>query len=177
MKLYIVRHGQTDWNLEGRVQGQADIPLNDTGINQAENLKEKLRSYDLDICYCSPLKRAVQTAEIAIDGRMQIIFDDDLKERSYGDLEGIDTRDWNVDEFDRKLNTSEGGMEPINSLLARSKKVLERIKAENPDDAKVLIVGHETFFKTLHYNIVGYDDSTNFLDFRLENGGIAEYDI
>lgn len=177
MKLYIVRHGQTDWNIDDRAQGQVDIPLNDTGIKQANELKEKLKSYDFDVCYCSPLKRAVQTAEIAIDGRLQIIFDDNLKERSFGSLEGTDPKAWNVDDFDRKLNTSKGGIEPIKDVLARSKKVLERIKAENPNDAKVIVFGHGTLFKTLHFNIIGYDDTTNFSDFNLKNGGIAEYDI
>ena len=79
MKLYLARHGQTDWNLEHKAQGQVDIPLNDTGIKQAEELKDKLKSYDFDICYCSPLKRAIQTAEIAVDGRTQIILDGNLK--------------------------------------------------------------------------------------------------
>lgn len=177
MKLYIIRHGQTDWNLEKKAQGQVDIPLNDTGVNQAKELKEKLQSYEFDICYCSPLKRAAQTAEIAVDGRTQIIFDDNLKERSFGKLEGTDPKTWNMDDYDRRLNTNENGIEPINDVLARSKKVLERIKAENPNDAKILIIGHGTLLKTLHFNIVGYDDNTDFSNFHLGNGEIAEYDI
>ena len=177
MKLYLARHGQTDWNLEHKAQGQVDIPLNDTGIEQAEELKDKLKSYDFDICYCSPLKRAIQTAEIAVDGRTQIILDDNLKERSFGDLEGTDPKTWNIDDYDRRLNTDEGGIEPINSVLSRSKRVLERIKNENTSDAKILIVGHGTLLKTLHFNIVGYDDDTDFWSFHLENGEIAEYDV
>ena len=77
MKLYIARHGQTDWNLKGLAQGQVDTPLNNTGVHQAEALRGKLKSYDFDICYCSPLQRAAKTAEIALDGRTRIIFDDD----------------------------------------------------------------------------------------------------
>ena len=177
MKLYIARHGQTDWNLKGLAQGQVDIPLNETGIHQAEALREKLRSYDFNICYCSPLQRAAKTAEIAVDGRTKIIFDDNLKERSFGTLEGTDPKTWGVDDFDLKLNTNKGGIEPIRELLARSKKVLERIKSENPPDAKILIVGHGTFFKALNFNIVGYDDTTDFRSFHLQNGALAEYNI
>ena len=176
MKLYIIRHGQTDWNLEKKAQGQVDIPLNDTGVNQAKELKEKLQSYEFDICYCSPLKRAAQTAEIAVDGRTQIIFDDNLKERSFGRLEGTDPKTWNMDDYDRRLNTNENGIEPINDVLARSKKILERIKAENPNDAKILIIGHGTLLKTLHFNIVGYDDNTvNDIRFNASANADEEY--
>ncbi|MBR3157237.1 histidine phosphatase family protein [Candidatus Saccharibacteria bacterium] len=177
MKLYVARHGQTDWNLENRMQGQTDVPLNETGINQAKKLKRKLESYDFDICYCSPMKRAVQTADIAVDGRAPILYDDNLKERSYGDYEGVDCATWNIDENDRRLNTNEGGMEPIKTVLARSKKVLERIKKENPDDAKVLVVAHGALLQALHFTIVGYDDDTDFDSFELENAALAEYEI
>lgn len=177
MKLYLVRHGQTDWNLAGKAQGWADNPLNATGIAQAEALREKLKSYDFDICYCSPLIRAVQTAKIAIGDRVKIIYDKDLKERNFGDLEGTDPATWDFNDLDRRLNTNQHNIEPINDLLARAKRVLERIKSENPPDARVLIVAHGTFFKALHFNIVGYDDDTDFLSFHLKNATLAEYDI
>lgn len=177
MKLYIIRHGQTDWNLEGKAQGQVDVPLNDTGINQARELKEKLASYDFDVCYCSPLKRAVQTAEIIVDGRVQIIVDDNLKERSFGSLEGTDSRTWDIADYDRRLNTNEGGIEPIKDVLARSKKALDRIKAENSGDARILVVGHGVLLKTFMFNILGYDDDTDFSSFHLNNGDVVEYEI
>ena len=177
MKLYLARHGETDWNLHHKMQGQTDVPLNNTGISQAEALREKLKTYDFDICYCSPLKRAVQTAEIAVDKRAKIVFDDNLKERSCGSLEGADTKHWDKNDLDRRINTNEGGIEPIRDLLARSKKVLDRLKAENPPDAKILLVGHGTLLKTLHFNIVGYDDDTDFLSFNLKNGDVVEREI
>lgn len=64
MKIYFVRHGQTDWNIQHRLQGSADIPLNKTGINQAQILKEKINNLDIDFIISSPLKRAVDTANI-----------------------------------------------------------------------------------------------------------------
>ncbi|MBQ6313641.1 histidine phosphatase family protein [Candidatus Saccharibacteria bacterium] len=178
MKLYFVRHGETDWNLEKRAQGQVETPLNSTGIRQAEELREKIKKYKFDVCYCSPLKRAVQTAGIILQNHnIKIIYDDNLKERSFGSLEGTDESTWTLDEFDLKLNSREGGMESIKDVLERSKKVLERIKSENPPDAKVLIVAHDFFLRTLHFNIVGYTDDTDFRIFGFKNGSITKYVI
>ena len=174
MLVYLLRHGETDWNLEHRAQGQVDIPLNATGIRQAEELKEKIKSYTFDICYCSPLKRAVQTAKIITDDHIKIIYDDNLKERSFGYLEGVIV---NSDGFNEAPNTKKGGIEPIQEVFARSKQVLDRIKAENPPEAKVLVVAHGVLLKTMHFNIVGYDSNTDLHSFHFKNGDIFEYDI
>lgn len=177
MKLYIVRHGQTDWNIDSLAQGQADIPLNETGIKQAEELRDKIKDYKFDVCYSSPLIRASKTAEIVVNGKCKILYDDNLKERSFGDLEGTDPKKWGTDDLNLRLNISHDGIEPILDVFARSKKTLERIKAENPADASVLIVAHGTLLKTLNFNIVGYDLDTDISSFKLKNGEIREYNI
>ena len=64
MKIYVMRHGQTDWNLAGKAQGRTDIELNDTGIEQAKQTKKQIDNYKIDLIICSPLKRARKTAEI-----------------------------------------------------------------------------------------------------------------
>ncbi|MBQ2638456.1 histidine phosphatase family protein [Candidatus Saccharibacteria bacterium] len=177
MKLYVVRHGQTDWNLKDLAQGRADIPLNARGIKQAEELKEKIRDLKFDICYSSPLLRAKETAEIIVGDKCKIIYDDNLREKDFGNLEGTDSKTWEEDDYDLRLNSSYGGMEPILDVFKRSKKALERIKTENPEDARVLVVAHGTFLKTLHFNIVGYNLDTDITTFKLENGEIREYEI
>ena len=60
MKLLLTRHGQTDWNVAGRIQGMTDIELNETGIRQAEEVREKLLNENIDVIITSPLKRARQ---------------------------------------------------------------------------------------------------------------------
>ncbi len=65
--IVLIRHGETDWNIEGRYQGQADPPLNSHGILQARQLAKELRKSDLEILYTSPLLRAKQTAHILSD--------------------------------------------------------------------------------------------------------------
>ena len=88
--IYVVRHGQTDWNLQGRCQGWQDIELNQTGLEQAKALAEKLKDVKFDVCFASPLKRAVKTAQTIYDG--EIILDRRIIERGNGDLEG--RSDW-----------------------------------------------------------------------------------
>ena len=84
--IYIVRHGETEWNRLGKNQGQTDIPLNDKGRRQAYELKEILKDYKFDVVFSSPLKRANETAKIiAGDG---VIADERLIERGNGILEG-----------------------------------------------------------------------------------------
>ncbi len=83
MQIYLVRHGETDWNRENRLQGQTDIPLNNTGISQAHQLRQKINARNLkfDAVYVSPLQRTLKTAQIIVPG-FPITLDDNLKERN-----------------------------------------------------------------------------------------------
>ena len=94
MKIYIARHGQTDWNSQHKAQGRTDIPLNETGIKQAEALRDNIKNIKFTAVYASPLKRAAKTAEVATDNKYNIIFDDRLVERSFGDYEGKEISGW-----------------------------------------------------------------------------------
>ena len=84
--IYIVRHGQTKYNVEGRYGGRIDVPLNEKGIKQAYELHEILKNIKFDIVFSSPLKRALKTAEIICNN--DILKDDRIIERDNGDLEG-----------------------------------------------------------------------------------------
>ena len=89
--LYIIRHGKTDWNVRHKLQGRTDIPLNEEGRQMAEAAREEYRDVHFDICFCSPLIRARETADILLRGRdIPIITDDRLMEMSFGSFEGIE---------------------------------------------------------------------------------------
>ena len=91
MKLYLVRHGQTDWNKEKRLQGQEDIPLNDFGRHLAKETGIGLRNVRFDLCFSSDLKRALETASLILDegsSKVPIIMDKRLKEIAFGEWEG-----------------------------------------------------------------------------------------
>jgi broad specificity phosphatase PhoE len=84
--LFLIRHGETEWNVEGRYQGQADPPLNERGIRQAYELGEKLAQVNLDLLYTSPLLRSEQTAEIISQKLAIPIYKDErLMEINQGD--------------------------------------------------------------------------------------------
>ena len=119
MKLYIVRHGETDWNKERRIQGQVDIPLNEFGKKLARKTAVGLKDIPFAACYSSPLGRAVETAQIILNGRkVPIVKDDRIAEMAFGEWEGkCCARDhWNLPErfqlfFDDPVNyePAEGG--------------------------------------------------------------------
>ena len=93
--IYVTRHGQTDWNVQKKVMGRCDEPLNETGLKQAEETKNSLLNTNIDIIICSPLKRAKQTAEIINEGRnIPIIYDERIIERDFGEFEGKQTKDF-----------------------------------------------------------------------------------
>jgi broad specificity phosphatase PhoE len=85
-RLILIRHGETQWNLTGRYQGQADPPLNENGLEQARALPEKLRPFNLELLFTSPLKRAAQTAEVAAEVlKIPLFYDARLVEIHQGD--------------------------------------------------------------------------------------------
>lgn len=91
LKLYITRHGQTEWNIENRLQGWRDSNLTEKGIEDAVNLSERLKDVDFTHIYTSTQKRAIETAKILRRKRdIKIIELDELKEIGFGEWEGIE---------------------------------------------------------------------------------------
>ena len=91
MKLYLLRHGETDWNKAGRFQGQTDVPLNDAGRDLARITRREMPPVKFDRVYCSPLQRAVETAHLFLEGRFpleEIKLDKRIIEISFGEQEG-----------------------------------------------------------------------------------------
>ncbi len=124
-KLFIVRHGQTDWNIKRLMQGSKDIELNEVGIKQANDLKEIIDLNEIDIVLCSPMKRTRKTAEIIVSDNFEIIYNDYLKERSFGEYEGhFCDDDLVLKQWDYNLNDSSKNSESIQDCLRRAKNFL-----------------------------------------------------
>ena len=149
--LYIMRHGKTDWNDRHKLQGRTDIPLNDEGRRMAERAAEEYRDVHFDICFCSPLSRARETAEILLRGRdVPIVSDERLLEMSFGIYEGIEYS-FSIPDcpvniiFQKPEEYTEAfeGAESFEDLFARTGEFLaERVEPELAAGKNVLIVGH-----------------------------------
>ncbi|BBN87333.1 histidine phosphatase family protein [Azospira sp. I09] len=149
LDLYLARHGQTAWNLEKRLQGSTDNPLNDTGRSQARQLGEKLAGENFAAVYSSSLARARESAALARPG-MTVQALPELAERSFGKFEGMaeDGREGQeaalLAEFKArsgKLEDSLDGGESLASQARRVAQAVERIRREQPR-GQVLVVSH-----------------------------------
>lgn len=173
MRIFIVRHGQTDWNLNNLLQGKSEIELNITGKKQASNVQEKLSNIKFDACFSSPLKRAIQTAQIITN--CDINIDDRLIERDLGLLEGKHRKYYDPKLYwNYKLNSNLNEVESIQNILSRAEQFIKALKKEYSDKT-VLIVSHGATIRALHYIIKGYDENTDFLTINVPNCCIFEY--
>jgi 2,3-bisphosphoglycerate-dependent phosphoglycerate mutase len=131
--LLLVRHGETDWNADGRLQGHTDRPLSDFGRRQAQRLAEELAGEELQAIYASDLVRACETAKIVGERLgLPVALDSDLREKNWGTWEGL-----TAVERDRVEFAGESTEEHQERIL----RALERIAARHPV-GRVLIVTH-----------------------------------
>ena len=177
MNLYVVRHGETIWNVEKRVQGITDIPLTEKGKKEAEELQELISTLDIDVVIASPLERARETAEILIDSKLPINTDDRIKERDWGMNEGAlisEVDRWDC--WDVILNTKVQNIECIQDFMDRVSNFIEEIKIKH-QDKNVLIVTHSAVSRVIHYllGIIPEDGDLSKID--IPNLRIIEYKI
>lgn len=122
MQVYLIRHGETDWNKQIRFQGREDIELNNNGIIQANECGQVFKHLPIDLIISSPLKRAKETAGIIASyvGIEKVVIEDDLIERDFGKLSGL-----TPEEREKFYNTGQKDeMESLDDLSERFIKVL-----------------------------------------------------
>jgi broad specificity phosphatase PhoE len=124
MKIYLIRHGETDWNRQNRLQGTEDIELNETGIAQSEKCAKAVAPVLADVILSSPLKRAKATAEIIARhmSGVPVIVEQDLIERDFGSLSGLVLKDKQT----LLGYGSDSRMEPFEHLTERLMRVVYR---------------------------------------------------
>ncbi|MBR3132628.1 MAG: histidine phosphatase family protein [Clostridia bacterium] len=176
MKVYVVRHGQTDWNLEGKLQGSTDVILNDNGRNQVSCLSERLKDIDFGIIISSPLKRAMETAQIINkEKKLEIVVFDDLKERSFGSFEGKVYPDISAF-WDYERDYNENGVESVKTMLNRVFNAMDSIISEYKDK-DVLIVAHACVMIGIDCYFNGFKENHDFSNYCFENGNYYEYNV
>ncbi len=164
MILYLIRHGETDWNTVKRLQGATDIALNERGEAAAYESAEGMKDIHIDMIFSSPLKRAYRTAEIIRRERaIPIIVDERIREICFGDYEGLVSKSegYSIPDPDFKFfftktdcyKTPPNG-EPIESLLKRTGEFLEELKVRDDlQDKNILISSHGAAVRALLSNI------------------------
>lgn len=178
MRLLIVRHGRTDWNDQGKIQGCADIELNETGINQAKETAKKLENEKIDLIIASPLIRTKQTAEIINEGRnIDIIYDKRLLERDFGEFEGLNKNEFDYESFwTYSKNLKYEKAENIQDFFKREFDFLDDIK-EKYKNKTVLLVSHAGVSTAIKYYFEGLPKENEMTSGRLNNCEVREYDI
>jgi len=172
MKLYIIRHGETDWNVAGRLQGRSDIPLNDEGRRLAQVTAEALSDVDFTCVYASPLCRAYETATIIRGARdIPIITDERIQEISFGIYEGYHCLKSNYDipdvNFSKFFEQPEAYQPPqdaesIAQLCARTGDFMRELVSKEQDyhrDDAILIATHGAALRGLLSYVRGIDES------------------
>ena len=181
--LYLVRHGETDHNAEGRAMGQMDTPLNARGLDQALQTAEFLRRYPIEHIVSSDLGRAMATAQPLAEALgLSIVPDPRLRELSFGILEGktvaeceaLDpesTARWRTGHFDAALP----GGESRRSLMQRTRAVLDEIIAG--PHAHIALFSHGGTLNALHTHMVehGHPTPREHIPrvFRFSNGSVS----
>ena len=186
MRLILVRHGQTEWNQLGRIQGRTDIPLNDTGIMQARAAGEWLSQRRIDAVYSSPMQRAFDTAtEIARPHGLPVISLDDIIEIDFGLWENKTADElkklypeywndwsWHLDE-EKSANMQ---AESAYTILNRVKRALNSIFEENTAGSTAVVVSHTMPIKLIMANAIGLP-LKSLQSIKVGNCGICELDM
>ncbi len=163
VSIYLVRHGESVYNAEGRIQGHQDVPLSELGVRQAEAIARRLANVRLDAVYSSDLVRASRTAEIIAASRnLPVQMTPLLRESSLGVIEGL-TRA----EIEERHSTSEWiwspltarppGAETIEQVIDRARQFLDETLPEHSDGSNVLVVGHGGSVRGVIVAAVGFD--------------------
>ena len=184
-RLILVRHGETDWNKQGRFQGQIDIPLNQNGKAQAKAARNFLKNFQIHKAFSSPLSRPKETAQIILQEHPGIKIDlkDNLKEIGHGKWEGmleseiqLDWPDllktWKI--FPEKVQMPEG--ENIKEVSIRSITGWKEIYKDLKNNETGLVVAHDAVNKTILCHLLGLSPSKIWM-IKQGNGGITVVDI
>ncbi len=163
MKLYVLRHGETDYNKEGRFQGQNNISLNEEGKKQAQETRKELQNIKFDKVFVSPLKRTIETAKIVVPN-YKIEIDNRIIERSFGKLEGKKS----IPDYEERIKEFE--IESIEELEKRVECFIKEILNEVQKDQNILVVTHGGVAQIINKMLEKKYNEINFKDFILKNG-------
>jgi broad specificity phosphatase PhoE len=180
-EIILVRHGETAWNANETFRGRKDIPLNDTGIKQAQLAGVYLADEKIDVVYSSPLQRAVKTAEaIAAHHNLAVEIVENLTDMNYGEWEGLEAaevkdryeeiyRDW----LDTPEQVKVPGGETLDDVKNRALPFLQDA-VMRVGEGKIVLVSHRVVHKVLICALLTLGNA-GFLNIKLDNAGITRF--
>lgn len=177
MLIYAIRHGQTDINLEEKINGLNDHDLNEEGIRQAVRAREEIAELDIDEIICSPLLRTRHTADIVNANDLPISYDERIQERDAGvftceDISSLEEdKWWSVDDVEEYIDA-----ETVRNMMGRIYEFLDEIKVKYKEK-KILLVTHGGVMKVIHTYVYGIPEDRNLNNIKIENCEIVKYEI
>ncbi len=178
MKLYVLRHGETDGNVKGVMSGHQESYLTEHGKEEARQAREALADKKIDIVFASPLIRTKDTAIITANGKIPIVFDERLKSRNHGEFAGMRRSDVKLDEYwNYKKNKQYEKAESAKDIYDRVKSMVEYVKENYPGE-NVLFVTHSGVCRVLYHYFHGIPEDGDMLKgYEAVTGRIEEYDL
>jgi broad specificity phosphatase PhoE len=183
VEIVLVRHGATDWNLQGRCQGSSDRELSEAGVRQAGQIADLLGKQELSAVYSSHLRRARQTAErISRPHDLPVLIEEDLRELDHGELEGLTFNEiktrygefltrWRSEPADIRVP----GGERLADVAQRAWKGLKDIVERHPDAERILVVSHNFPILGIICRITG-THLNDYRTFHLDPCGVTRLD-
>lgn len=179
--VYLVRHGETLWNAQNRIQGSSDTPLSEVGRRQATAVANRLRKTPVSAIYSSPLERARETAQsIALPHGLPVTIVPDLRETCLGEWEGLTHEDIRgrgqaseLEQYRRDpVRFRPRGAETLEAVAERMTRALHEIRSRH-NSGTVVIVGHGGSMRTILALAAGAPPIPCLLGFRLDNGSVS----
>ena len=176
MRLYVARHGQTQWNAENRICGRTNLPLTETGIAQAEALAEKAAPLGIDLIISSPMLRAHHMSRIVGERcGAEVIVDKRLIEQNYGIYEGLDRKNPDFLANKRQFATRYPGGESMLDMAGRIYPLLREIKEKYPDKT-VLLACHGGVCRVIRSFFLPMTNE-EFVSYSPENCSLECYEL
>lgn len=176
MNLYVVRHGETNYNKMGLLQGRTDIPLNENGKKQALETQKELEGISFDLVISSPMIRAIETASLIAPSK-EVVIDHRLEERKLGEYEGKSKNIYDQELYhDYFKNCTEHGVEGIQQLVDRVNDFINELK-RNYYDKTILLVTHGTWINGLLYCFEPIPVDGKLRRIELKNGEFIQFSL
>jgi broad specificity phosphatase PhoE len=180
MQIVLLRHGATDWNLQGRCQGSSDRRLTEVGLRQAEQIAIQLGNETIHAIYSSSLERARQTAAlVSRPHNLPVMIEDDVRELDHGELEGLTFNEIKAkfSEFLTVWRTAPAelqipGGERLADVAERAWRALSRIAQRHQTDQTVVVVSHNFPILGVVCRVTG-TDLNNYRSFHLDPCGVT----